>query len=64
MSVARGLAAVAVCALGAADALITARLGIPRLAWLSRKVWRGIADEYRRGRHNAIDAEIIEENDE
>jgi hypothetical protein len=62
VNVARGLLVVAVFLLGALDALITARLGIPRLAWLGRKLARAIADEYRRGYHNAVDVEIIEEN--
>lgn len=62
MNVSRGLLAVTVFLFGALDALITARLGIPRLAWLGRRVGRAIADEYRRGYHNAIDVEIIEEN--
>lgn len=63
MSVARGLAGLAAFALGAADALITARLGIPRLACLLCRAGRAIADEYRRGKNGAIDAEIIEENE-
>lgn len=63
-AVRRGVTAVAFLLLGALDALLTARLGIPRLAWLSRKVGREIADEYRRGYHDAVDAEVDEENDE
>lgn len=56
-----GLTAVAVYLLGAADALLTARLGVPRLAWVARVVGREIADEYRRGYHDARDAEVINE---
>lgn len=63
-AVRRGVTAVAFLLLGALDALLTARLGIPRLAWLGRKLGREIADEYRRGYHDAVDAEVDEENDE
>ena len=60
---ARGLAAAVLLVLGAIDALVTARFGLPRLAWMSRRVGRGLADEYRRGYHDACDAEVIEENE-
>lgn len=63
-AVARGLTAVAAFLLGAFDALLTARIGIPRLAWVAKVLGREIAGEYRRGYHDACDVEVIEENDE
>lgn len=62
-STARGVAAAVLLVLGAVDALVTARFGLPRLAWIGRRVSREIADEYRCGYHDARDAEVIEENE-
>lgn len=62
-STVRGFAAALLLILGAVDALVTARFGLPRLAWMGRRVGREIADEYRRGCHDARDAEVIEENE-
>lgn len=59
--VARGLAAAAVLVITAADALFTAWAGIPPLAWLARRAARVLGEEYRRARHDAIDAEVIED---
>lgn len=59
----RGLAAVLTHLLGALDALVTARLGIPPLAWLARRTGHAIADEYRRGYAGAVDAEVIDEDE-
>lgn len=63
-AIGRGLVAVAALLLTALDALITARLGLPRLAWVGRRVRREIADEYRRGYHDAQDTEVIDEENE
>lgn len=63
-SIGRGLAAAVALVLTGIDALITARLGIPRLAWLGRRIGREIAGEYRRGYHDARDAEVIDEERE
>lgn len=62
-SIGRGMAAAAALVVTGVDALVTARLGIPRLAWLGRRIGREIADEYRRGYHDARDAEVIEETE-
>lgn len=55
----RGLLAVVALLGGALDALITAAVGIPRLAWITTHLARMVASEYRRGYHNAIDVEIL-----
>ena len=60
-AVLRGLAAVAALFAGAADALVTAFLGVPRLGWLARRAGEAAADEYRRGAWNLIDAELIDD---
>jgi hypothetical protein len=57
----RGLAAVAALFAGAADALVSACLGIPRMGWLAQKVGETAASEYRRRAHNAVDAELIDD---
>lgn len=53
--------AVLVLLLSAADALVTAWLGVrPAGLWLS--AWRReLGDEARRGWHHAIDADVVEE---
>jgi hypothetical protein len=63
-AVRRGVAAVVALVLTAVDALVTARLGLPRLAWMGRRVGRELAEEYRRGYHDARDAEVIDEENE
>lgn len=63
-AVARGLLAMLALLLTAIDALITARLGLPRLTWAGRIVGRELAAEYRRGYHDARDAEVIDEETE
>jgi hypothetical protein len=60
-AVMRGLLAVAALFAGAADALVSAWLGLPRLGWVARRVGEAAASEYRRGAFNAIDAEIIDD---
>jgi hypothetical protein len=57
----RGLAAVAALFAGAADALVSAFLGVPRLGWLARRVGETAAEEYRRRAWNAVDAEVIDD---
>lgn len=64
LAVARGLWAVFVLLATAVDALVTAWLGVPPLAWLGRRIGRVIADEYRRGYHNARDAEEVLDDDQ
>lgn len=59
-AVARGLIAVLLLVLTGVDALATALVGLPPLAWIGRKLGRELADEYRRGYHDAQDAEVIE----
>ncbi|MGI8333518.1 hypothetical protein ACRYCC_26495 [Actinomadura scrupuli] len=59
-AVARGLLAVLLLVLTGVDALATALVGLPPLAWIGRKLGRELADEYRRGYHGALDAEVIE----
>jgi hypothetical protein len=49
-SVLRGLAAVAGLFLSALDALVTARIGIPRVAWCARWLGRTVATAYQLGR--------------
>jgi hypothetical protein len=49
---------------GAADALLTAAIGMPRLGWLAGRIGRALADEYHRGLHDAIDGEVIEDADD
>ncbi|WP_242911537.1 hypothetical protein [Actinomadura terrae] len=60
---ARAAWAVLVLLLSAADALVTAWLGVrPAGLWLST-MRRELADEARRGWHDAIDADVVEEID-
>jgi hypothetical protein len=59
-AVLRGLWAVAVLFVTAADALITAALGVPPAAWALRRVRRAASDEYQRGYWHATDAEVVE----
>lgn len=63
-AIVRGLLAALALILTAFDALVTARLGLPRLTWAGRIVGRELADEYRRGYHDARDAEVIDEETE
>lgn len=61
-AVIRGLAAVAGLFLGAADSLVTAWLGIPRLGWLGRRVADITGDTYRRRAWDSVaDAEVVED---
>jgi hypothetical protein len=60
-AVLRGLAAVAALFAGAADALLTAFLGVPRLGWLARRAGETAASEYRRAAWGAVDAELIDD---
>lgn len=55
----RGLLAVVALLGGALDALITAAVGIPRLAWVATHLAAVVANQYRRGYHDAIDVEIL-----
>jgi hypothetical protein len=59
-AVLRGLWAVAVLFVTAADALITAVLGVPPAAWTLRRVRLAASDEYHRGYWHATDAEVVE----
>jgi len=58
-AVLRGLGGVAALFAGAADALLSAWLGLPRMGWVARRVGEAAASEYRRRAHDAIEAEII-----
>ena len=61
-AVLRGLAAVAALFAGAADALVSAFLGVPRMGWLARRVGETAASEYRRRAWGAVaDAEVIDD---
>lgn len=60
-SILRGLAAVAALAATAADALVTAVIGIPPVTWALRRICRAIGEEYRRGYHGAVDADVVED---
>jgi hypothetical protein len=57
----RGLAAVAALFAGAADALVSAFLGVPRLGWVARRVGETAVGEYRRSAWGAVDAELIDD---
>jgi hypothetical protein len=60
-AVARGVRAVVVLFLTAADALVTAVMGVPPIACTWRRVRLAVSEEYRRGYWDAIeDAEVIE----
>jgi hypothetical protein len=69
-TVGRGLAAVARLFLSALDALLTAAVGIPPIAWCARQLGALIRETYRLGRYGepsdstdlavvVIDAEVI-----
>ena len=60
-AVLRGLAAVAALFAGAADSLVSAFLGVPRLGWLAQRAGQEAADAYQRGAWGAIDADIIDD---
>jgi hypothetical protein len=60
-AVLRGLAAVAGLFASAADALVSACLGLPRLGWVARRVGETAASEYRRRAWDAEDADIIDD---
>jgi hypothetical protein len=60
-AVMRGLVAVAVLIITAADALMTAVIGVPPITWTWRRVRTVLSDEYRRGYYDAIEAEVISE---
>lgn len=74
-TVGRGLAAVARLLLSALDALITAAVGIPPIAWIARQLAGALRDQYRIGRFGepstrtdlavvVVDAEIISDKQE
>jgi hypothetical protein len=58
-AIGRGVLAVLVFLLTAADALLTAVIGVPPLAWTARRICTALGDEFRRGYWDAIDAEEI-----
>jgi hypothetical protein len=60
LAVLRGLQAVLVLVLTAADALVTAVIGIPPLTLALRRIRLAIGDEYRRGYYDAVEAEVID----
>jgi hypothetical protein len=62
--VARGVWFVLVLLGTAVDALLTALIGVPPLTWLARRIDQTLTDEYRRGYHNAVDAEVVEDADD
>jgi len=63
-AVLRGLAAVALLFITAADALLTAVLGVPRMTWLARRVTAACGEEYQRARWGAIEVtEVIDIDD-
>jgi len=59
-AVLRGLRAVLVLVLTAADALVTAVIGIPPITLALRRIRRAIGDEYSRGYYDAVEAEVID----
>lgn len=59
--IARGVWFVLVLLATAVDSLLTALIGVPPLAWFARRIGHALADEYRRGYHNAVDAEVVED---
>jgi hypothetical protein len=59
--VARGVWFVVVLLATALDALLTALIGVPPLTWFARRIGRALADEYRRGYHDAVDADVVED---
>lgn len=61
VAVLRGLAAVAYLFISAADELVSALIGIPRMGWMAGQVGDLAADRYRRAAHNAVDAEVIDD---
>lgn len=73
-SVRRGLVAVAVLLLTAADALLTAAVGIPPVAWCARRIGAVVREAYRLGRFgepstcravelHITDAEIVDDEE-
>ncbi|REE96641.1 hypothetical protein [Thermomonospora umbrina] len=60
----RGLLAVALLLVTAVDALLTALIGVRPLVPLLRSLAAVLADEYRAGRVGAIDADVIEDDDQ
>jgi hypothetical protein len=74
-TVGRGLAAVARLLVSAADALITAAVGVPPIGWCVRQLVAAIRETYRLGRFGepstctdvavvVVDAEIIDKGDD
>jgi hypothetical protein len=59
-AVMRGLWAVVVLFLTAADTLASAVLSVPPAAWMWRRVRLAVSDEYRRAYWDAIEAEVVE----
>lgn len=55
-AVARGLAAVARLLLSALDALTTAAVGVPPIAWLIGQITAAIREAYRVGRYGPLSA--------
>src|SRR5262249_46634966 len=60
----RGVWAVICLITSAADALVSAVLGTPRMAPIGHRLGREIADEYRRGFHDAIDVTDPDDEDD
>lgn len=71
-TVGRGLAAVAAFLLSAVDALVTAALGVPPIAWTARQLAAMVREAYRLGQYGepstctdlavvVLDGEVIDE---
>jgi hypothetical protein len=60
----RGVLAVLLLLALIADELVTAVLRLPPLAPHARRFAAELADEYRRGRAGAVDAHVIEDQDQ
>lgn len=58
-AIGRGVLAVLAFLVTAADALLTAVIGVPPLAWTARRIRTALGDEFRRGYWDAIDAEEV-----
>ncbi|OUC93114.1 hypothetical protein [Streptosporangium minutum] len=60
----RGALAVLVLLITAAEAWLTALLGLPPITPVLRRLTEVIADEWRTGAADAIDAEVIDDPDQ